>query len=178
MARSWEAQATDERSRQALDALRANLVSQLSAMTQAGASQWMTQPDVTLVVGQASLLVAPMRVRDGLTPMDALVGIASAEPTAELFDVKEMVGIRTWQDSDVTVEFGHGAGMSEVREKGGPRLIRRHVTYLLGEVTDASRWAQLSGTTTYVDDGSGDDQSTVYTAVLDSIVATFRWTDT
>jgi hypothetical protein len=133
-----------------------------------------------VLLGQPTILVAPLRPGSGRTPMDLLVGIAATDTSAQVFDVENLVALRTHADSDRTDEVMAGLaraltpGVAPPRPDGGVRYRQRFLRYLVGDPTDDRRWVDIVATIGFVQENA--DDAPWFAHVIDDIVTTFRWT--
>lgn len=144
-----------------------------------GAVCLITCIEAGVLIGQPTILVAPFRPEQGRSPMDVLIGIAASDATAEVFDVDNLVALRTYEDSDRTDEVMAGLagvltpGVPPPRPDGDARYRQRFLRYLVGDPADARRWVDICATIGFVQ--SGPDDSPLFVHLIDDIVATFRW---
>jgi hypothetical protein len=111
--------------------------------------------------------------------MDMLIGIAASDASAQIFDVEDMVALRTHDDSDRTEEIMAGLahaltpGAAPPQPEGGIRYRQRFLRYLVGDPVDDQRWADICATIGFVQ--SGPDDGPLFAHMIDDIVSTFRW---
>lgn len=151
----------------------------LKELAGSGAYCLITSLDVGLFLGQPTLVVTPLTVPDGQTPMDLLIDIASTDSTATLFDIDKLVALRTISDSERTNEMVRAMTDADDGAAAGAEgltVTQRMHRYFLGDPADPGSWAIVSGTTTVMMHGEDSRELLdTYTDLLDDVVGSFRW---
>lgn len=143
----------------------------------------------TAIAVRPTIAFAPLTLPPGTQPMDGLVALAAADPSAEVMDIDPLVALRTSRTDDVTdsvetqvselvpdlVAAGPGEAGRPSSEDEPPRVVARRVRYVLGDVEDPELWADVSFSLTHLDDDEQSDLADAAVEAFDALVKTFRW---
>lgn len=165
------------------------LESAFSGLAEGGAwSMMMPLTGPTAIAVRPTVVFAPLSLPPGSQPMDALVALASSDPTAEVMDIDPLVALRTSRSDDVTEALearasdlvGHvvpdaGGEAPAPRPDDVTRVLARRVRYVLGDAEDPDKWADVVFSLTHLDDAEQAELADAAVDAFDALVKTFRW---
>lgn len=138
-----------------------------------------------------ALVVRLLTAPDGTDPIDLIVATAASDPTAELIEQDDFVGLRSLEDVEATENTEHSllARLPEplaeqvsgstykgdlFKEQVGHRRVRR-VRYLAGRPDAPDRWLDISGSVGYHDDPDSRELADAITSLFDAVVESLTW---
>lgn len=137
------------------------------------------------------LVIRLLRTPKGTDPVDLLVAAAASDPSAELMEEVDFVGLRTTEDrkaETATAESvlarlpreltdllaGSAAKDALLAEQMEGRWVRR-VRYLAGRPDAPARWLEIDGSVGYHDDPGSRELTDAITKLFDAVVGTLTW---
>ena len=133
------------------------------------------------------IVVMPLRIPDGRTPMDVLMSIASTDPTASVVDIADLVAVRVESEADLTdsfdtmatdlaPDFGVVTGEGPITQVSAVRMAATRVRYLIGDPADAERWVDVYFSIDHPVHDLALEAVRAAVEMFDEQIQTFRWT--
>jgi hypothetical protein len=134
------------------------------------------------------LLVRTFVAPEGVSPLEALVGLAASTPGAELMDIDHLVGLRISTEakssldaSDIVtvlldLEAAEEASVAASKLLAKPLGRSTHrVRYILGSPSDDKLWADVMASVTVDDDPAGRLLAESVLPLFDELARSFHW---
>jgi hypothetical protein len=140
------------------------------------------------VAVRPTIAFAPLSLPAGTEPMDALVAMAASDPTATVIDIEPLVALRTTRVEDVTAAIGARASAlvaeltgtevappADAPDELEARVVARRVRYVLGDIEDPDKWADVALSLTHLDEPDQAELADAAVESFDALITTFRW---
>lgn len=172
-------------------AVKARLIPALRDLSGAGGLGFLLPVDSLLSQPvRPSMLVRAFDPPAGVSPLEALVGLAASSARAELMDIEHLVALRIAADTSSVMAAGAVSPLLAELEVAAQTdaaamrllaepLARRthHVRYILGSPSEDAPWAELLASVTVDDDAAGAVLADAVLPLFDELARSFRWAE-